>query len=105
MTSAFLVFTSGFNLGRLLVDFCFRTLLISSSFLIEYLRSWTRKLFIMVCMCLLKILQESLQLFLKNNIYFVDVEREIFESDQFSTDTVLKISFSFIFMSYLKVYT
>ena len=59
----------------------------------------------MVCMCSLKILQESLQLFLKNNIYFVDVEREIFESDQFSTDTVLKISFSFIFMSYLKVYT
>ena len=59
----------------------------------------------MVCMCLLKILQQSLQLFLKNNAYFVDVERKIFEYDQFSTDTVLKISFSFIFMSYLKLYT
>ena len=97
MTSAFLVFTSCFNL---LVDFCFRTLLISSSFFIKYLRSRPRILFIMVCMCLLKILQESLQLFLKNNVYFVDVEREIFESHQFSTDTVLKISFFFIFMSY-----
>ena len=56
-------------------------------------------------MCLLKILQESLQLFLKNIGYFVDVEREIFESNQFSTDTVPKISSSFILTSYLKVYT
>ena len=56
-------------------------------------------------MCFLKILQESLQLFLKKNLYFVEVEREISEYDKFSTDTILKISFFFIFMCYLTVYT